>query len=73
MPEPNALEITTTLESIGVLLIMLVAGVLILLAILGQFLALFIGRRAADVAIGNIVSNLIPLALFVLLAVAVTL
>ena len=39
--------------------LLLVAGVLIVLAIFGQFLSLFIGKRAADVAIGNIVSNLV--------------
>ena len=35
-----------------------VAGVLIVLALYGLFLAVFIGSRAADVAIGNIVANL---------------
>ena len=39
--------------------VLFVVGILILLAVLGQFLALFIGRRAADVAIGNIVANLV--------------
>ncbi len=39
--------------------VLLVAGILIVLALFGQFLAVFIGSRAADVAIGNIVSNLV--------------
>ena len=39
--------------------LLVAAGVLIVLALFGQFLALFIGRRAADVAIGTIVSNLV--------------
>ena len=39
--------------------LLVVASVLIVLALFGQFLALFIGRRAADVAIGTIVSNLV--------------
>ena len=38
--------------------VLLVTGILIVLALFGQFLAVFIGSRAADVAIGNIVSNL---------------
>ena len=46
--------------------LLLVAGVLITLALLGQFLALFIGSRAADVAIGNMVSNLFSLILVLL-------
>ena len=41
--------------------LLLVAGVLIILALFGQFLSLFIGKRAADVAIDNIVSNLVSL------------
>ncbi len=39
--------------------VLLIAGILIVLALFGQFLAVFIGSRAADVAIGNIVSNLV--------------
>ncbi len=38
--------------------VLLVAGILIVLALYGLFLAVFIGSRAADVAIGNIVANL---------------
>ena len=38
--------------------VLFVAGVLIVLALYGLFLAVFIGSRAADVAIGNIVANL---------------
>ena len=39
--------------------LLLIAGILIVLAVFGQFLAIFIGSRAADVAIGNIVANLV--------------
>lgn len=39
--------------------LLLVASILIVLALLGQFLSLFIGKGAADVAIGNLVSYLI--------------
>ncbi len=46
--------------------VLLVAGILIVFAVFGQFLAIFIGSRAADVAIGNIVANLVT-ALLVLM------
>ncbi len=39
--------------------VLLVASILIVLAVFGQFLAIFIGSRAADVAIGNIVATLV--------------
>ena len=40
--------------------------ILVVLALLGQFLGLFIGKRAADVAIGNMVSKLFALILLLL-------
>lgn len=45
-------------DQILLLPVVFVAGVLIVLALYGLFLAVFIGSRAADVAIGNIVANL---------------
>ena len=46
--------------------VLIVAVILLVLAVFGQFLAIFIGSRAADVAIGNIVANLVT-ALLVLM------